>query len=103
MVGIDPASAWIDQKVDQSWDTHHAFLSKSEISQEGLDNYVDFYFFLVEKFLSSFPNQYLDLGFDMLEEDLIVRGQNIINHFSEIFVESVLKKINKGNVKTNLS
>jgi hypothetical protein len=63
----------------------------------------DFYFFLVEKFLSSFPNQYLDLGFDMLEEDLIVRGQNIINHFSEIFVESVLKKINKGNVKTNLS
>lgn len=61
-----------------------------------------FIFFLVEKFLSSFPNQNLDLDFDMLEDNLIVCGQNIINHFSEIFMESELKKINKGRVKINL-
>lgn len=74
----------------------------SEVLQLGLEkiNYVDF--LGNENFLSIFPNQNLDVGFGMLDETLILCSQEIIDPFWEIFMESLLKKINKGHVKINL-
>lgn len=59
--------------------------------------------FLGLKILSCFPNQNLDLGFGMFEENLIFCDQEVFDHFWEIFMEGKLKKINKGRVKIKLS
>jgi len=61
----------VEQKVDK-----HAFdeSPKSEIFQWGLEkiNYVDS--LGIENFQSNFSKQYLDVGFGMLEENLIFCG-----------------------------
>jgi hypothetical protein len=72
---------------------------KSEISQWGLEkiNYVDF--LRIENFLSNFPKQNLDVGFDMLKEKLIFRGQERIDHLGKNFIQSEFMTINQKLVK----
>lgn len=84
---VEVSSLSYNQENGENWATHHVFdeSPNSEVSWLGLEkiNYVDF--LGVENFLSCFPNENLDVGFGMLEENLIFCGQEVIDHFWEFF------------------
>jgi len=89
---VEEGSVPVDTiKIVQEIDTHYVFdeSPNGEVPQWGLDkiNYVDF--LGVENFLSTFPNQNLDVGFGMLEEKLILYGREIIDPYWEVFMEWV--------------
>jgi hypothetical protein len=68
-------------------------------------NYVDLVG--IENFLSNFPNNNLDVGFKVLEDNFFFffffLGQESIDPFWEPFMEHELEKINEACVKIDLS
>jgi hypothetical protein len=57
----------------------------------------------IENFLSNFPNNNLDVGFEVLEGIFNFCGQESIDPFWEPFMERELEKINEECMKIDLS
>jgi hypothetical protein len=103
---LEEVNLFIDTiKIVEDNDIYHVFdkSSKSKISQWGIEKINCFDFLGIEIFLSSFPEQNLDIGFGMLEDKWSFHGQERIDNFWKNFMESEFMTINQELVKIILS